>query len=256
VCGSGEVVAPPVGGAPPSQPASLVTYGQSRTQKNHHEWNRQQKRVFQRLTSWCFEAVGRGCSLNRVDLTTAPFGPAHLLRPHLQLLRRRVERVFGFKGIEVFCVETSEGNGVLHMVWAWQGEQSFYIPQAWLSLEWQKIHGAPIAFIRKMRCTKKDIQSVGGYFALQYLSDQRGALVRMSWSWWRSRVALSRGWETLKKMGRVRSEASVWCGCSPTLYSVSMADVILAWESLLRSGEAMLGETLLIVKGRQVVEVC
>jgi len=116
----------------------------------------------------------------RVDLTTAPDGRADLLRKHLQELRRRAERVFRFPHIEMFVVETSEGNGVLHMVWAWQGERSFYIPQDWISTEWERIHGAPVTWVRKMRVDRKDIRCVGRYFALQYLSDQRGALVRMA----------------------------------------------------------------------------
>ena len=84
---------------------------------------KKQRRVFQRLVSWCFEAKSRDCQLSRVDLTTAVGGPAHLLRRHLQELRRRVERDLGYKGIETFVVETSEGNGVLHMVWAWAGSR-------------------------------------------------------------------------------------------------------------------------------------
>jgi hypothetical protein len=79
-------------------------------------WTRQQRRVFQRLTSWCYETKSRDCQLLRVDLTTASCGPAKLLRRHLQELRRRIERDLGYRGVEMFVVETSEGNGVLHMV--------------------------------------------------------------------------------------------------------------------------------------------
>lgn len=67
-------------------------------------------------TSWCYEAKSRDCQLSRVDLTTAVNGPTHLLRRHLQELCRRVERDLGLQGLELFVVETSEGNGVLHMV--------------------------------------------------------------------------------------------------------------------------------------------
>jgi len=211
--------------------------------------------VFQRLTSWCFEAVGRDCQLVRVDLTTATDGRADSLRLHLHELRRRVERHWRFPHVEMFVVETSEGNGVLHMVWAWLGNRSFYIPQGWLSDEWARIHGAPIVYVRKMAVSKKDIKCVGRYFALQYLSDQGGALVRMSWSWWRSRVALARGWEALKAAARKRSEASTWCGCNPDFETVTIEDLVRAWEALLREGTAVLGETCFTVMGRDVVEV-
>jgi hypothetical protein len=155
----------------------------------------------------------------------------------------------------MFVVETSEGYGVLHMVWAWVGGRSFYINQDWLSQEWAKIHGAPVVWVRKMRVDRKDIRCVGRYFALQYLADQRGALVRMSWSWWRSRVALARGWESLKRLASVSflDDTSKWGWRRE--YVHTMAEVVAAWEHLLSSGGAMLGETLLEVRGRDVVEV-
>ncbi len=78
--------------------------------------------------------------MNRVDLTTAVGGDAFKLRRHLQELRRRVERDLGFNDLRLFVIETSEGNGVLHMVWAWRGSRSFFIEQEWLSQEWEKIH--------------------------------------------------------------------------------------------------------------------
>jgi hypothetical protein len=59
---------------------------------------------------------------------------------------------------------STEGNGVLHRVWAWVGKRSFYIPQDWLSSEWEKIHGAPVVWVRKMRIDRKDIKRVGRYF--------------------------------------------------------------------------------------------
>jgi hypothetical protein len=192
--------------------------------------------------------------LVRLDLTTATDGKADLLRLHLQELRRRVERVLGFAHVEMFTVETSEGNGVLHMVWAHEGPQSFYIPQDWLSDQWTQIHGAPVVWVRKMRVDRKDIKCVGRYFALQYLSDQRGALVRMSWSWWRSRVALARGWEALKRAGRKRDEAATWTGCNPDFTTVTMNDLVCAWEAILREGTAVLGDTLFVVRGRDVGE--
>ena len=123
-------------------------------------------------SSWCYEAKSRDCQLSRVDLTTAVGGPAHLLRRHLQELRRRVEQGLGYKGIETFVVETSEGNGVLHMVWAWAGDRQFITYyQKLLSETWATIHGAPIVFIRRMNLAKDSIRRVGRYFALQYLSD-------------------------------------------------------------------------------------
>ncbi len=124
------------------------------------QWSRKQWRVFQRLTSWCYEAKSRGCQLARVDLTTASGGPAPFLRKHLQELRRRIERDLGYPGIETFVVETSEGNWVLHMVWAWVGDRTFIVDQGWLSEQWEKIHGAFIVYIRRMNLGKSSIRRV------------------------------------------------------------------------------------------------
>lgn len=218
-------------------------------------WTRQQRRVFQRLTSWCYEAKSRECQLSRVDLTTAVGGPVSLLRKHLQELRRRVERDLGFQGVEMFIVETSEGNGVLHMIWGWQGSCDFIIDQRWLSKQWTKIHGAPIVFIRRMNLAKQDIRRVGRYFALQYLADQRGALVRMSWSWKRARFAIGKTWAFMVKQFRLRSQESTWCGVNPGLVDVTFADLLVSWEELLSRGWCILGETLFCVQGREVKEL-
>ena len=218
-------------------------------------WSRQQKRCFNRLTSWCFETKARDCQLNRVDLTTADGGRADLLRKHLQELRRRIERDLDFKGLEMFIVETTEGNGVLHMVWAWRGGREFIIEQRWLSAQWEKIHGAPVVWIRRMNLSKQDIRRVGRYFALQYLSDQRGALKRISWSWKRSRFALGKTWSFMVKQFRLRSKESSWCGVNPGLVEVTFQDLLAAWEKLLERGWCVLGSTLFCVEGREVKEL-
>ena len=238
--------------APAPSVPSLVINGQSSARK---EWTRQQKRIFERLTSWCVEAVGRGCQLSRVDLTTAPGGEAKKLRRHQQELRRRVERAYGFKGIEQFVLETTEGNGVLHMVWAWQGSKLFYIPQSWLSEEWVKIHGAPVVWVRAMGLKRSDIRAVSRYFALQYLADQRGALVRASWSWRRSRVAMGKAWDDLKGHASVTFEDDKARWGRRREFMFCLEEVLAAWEGLLLDGQAMLGETLLEARERRVVAV-
>jgi hypothetical protein len=218
-------------------------------------WSKKQRRVYQRLVSWCFEAKSRDCQLIRVDLTTAPTGQALLLRRHLQELRRRIERDLGFKGLETFVVETSEGNGVLHMIWGWQGDRSFIIDQHWLSEQWERIHGAPIVFIRRMNLSKDDIRRIGRYFALQYLADQRGALVRMSWSWRRSRFAIGKSWKTLcrswRQINKLR-DARSWKYDEPEL---PFSELLIAWEDLLTRGWCQLGGILFCAEGREVQEL-
>jgi hypothetical protein len=223
--------------------------------ENFRPWTKQQRRVFQRLTSWCYEAKFRECQLSRVDLTTATGGSAHLLRRHLQELRRRIERDLGYRGMETFVVETSEGNGVLHMVWAWGGNRTFIIDQRWLSEQWTRIHGAPIAFIRRMNLAKDSIRRVARYFAVQYLADQEDALVRMSWSWRRSRFAIGKAWKFLCrafwKINRQRA-ARDWRDPQPDL---SFSDLLIAWEELLSRGWCSLGGILFCVENRELREL-
>lgn len=218
-------------------------------------WSRQQGRVFNRLVSFCTYHKGRGCQLSRVDLTTAVGGDASRLRRRLQELRRRVERELGYNDLRMFVIETTEGNGVLHMVWAWKGSREFWIDQDWLSKEWEKIHGAIIVYIRRMNLSVQDIRAVGRYFALQYLSDQRGALVRMSYSWRRGEVALGKSWEFFKREWRKKfSTFATWVGLNPSTVSVSWYEFLDAWGDLLLSGRAELGGFLYVVWAGEVQE--
>jgi hypothetical protein len=166
-----------------------------------------------------------------------------------------VERDLGYKGIETFVVETSEGNGVLHMVWAWLGNREFIVDQKWLSETWENIHGAPIVYIRWMDRGKDSIGRVGRYFALQYLADQRGALVRISWSWKRSRFAIGKAWAFMVKAYRARSKFATWSGVNPGLVDVTFDDLLVAWQELLSEGTTVLGETLFSVRNREIVEL-
>ncbi len=219
-------------------------------------WTKQQKRVFNRLISWCYEAKSRNCQISRIDLTTADNGPAHLLRRHLQELRRRVERDLGYKGVETFVVETSEGNGVLHMVWAWAGDRPFIIDQGWLSEQWDTIHGAYIVYIQRMNLGNNSIRRVGRYFALQYLADQRGALVRMSWSWKRARVAIGKGWKFMVRMLRlVRHDVHYAYKFDREMPDVTFQDLLVSWEEVLTEGSTVIGGRLLEVRERQIVEL-
>src|SRR5438445_491267 len=95
-----------------------------------------------------------GCLSPRRRRPTRPSSRGRSLwKDHKELLRR-VERTFGFKGVEHFGVETGEGLGVLHLLWAWQPRPgrrgvAFYIPQAWLSRTWAEIHGAPMVWVTR-----------------------------------------------------------------------------------------------------------
>jgi hypothetical protein len=149
--------------------------------------------------------VGEGCQLLRVDLTCISGGSVHLVE-HFKMLRRIVERTWGYE-VEYFKIETTEGNGVLHMVWAIRSEKPVYIPQKWLSSAWESITGAKIVYICKLgakrrnkagrtfqkRSTKEHLKYIARYMAGQYLADQE-AIARVSWSWWRNSVKIVRAY--------------------------------------------------------------
>ncbi|GAJ06306.1 unnamed protein product, partial [marine sediment metagenome] len=80
------------------------------------------------------------------------------------------------------AIKTSEGNGVLHILYA--GD---FIPQSWLSGNWLALHGAWNVDIRDTYGSKRGI---AGYLT-QYCAGQHKFL-RYSWSWgW---VALHGAW--------------------------------------------------------------
>lgn len=217
------------------------------------KWTRQQRRLYQRVRSLFTYWESHGYQFLWVCLTTAPGGDASKLAYHHKRIRQQLDRKLDYKGVEFFQVETTEGCGVLHVVWAWKGKRSFYVPQDWLSAEWLRIHGASVVWVSRIGKTQTDRDKVGRYCVSQYCADQRG-FVRFSYSWWSCAFPLHTSWERLKTL------------CSDTYrnderhrwerhYHVPIAEMIAVWESLLRDGEAMLGETLLAIRGRAVVEV-
>lgn len=130
-----------------------------------------------------------------VMLSTAQGGDAGKLRVHERELRRRVERKTGVRGIEYVCVDTSEGNGTLHLLWA--GNGSLYVEQKWLSEQWDEIHGARIVWVRRYRYGSRG--RLSRYMVSQYMSGQRGAGMRISWSWKATMgLPLKRAWRTFK----------------------------------------------------------
>lgn len=186
--------------AAPSGPGlpSVHISGHSSASENTREWkpwDRQQKRVFHRsktiLTYW----AQHGYTVAWVMLSSSPASNPDKLSRHHGELRRRIERVYGFKGIQFFQVKTTEGCGVIHCYWAWKAPDGyrgrpFIVPQAWLSEEWKKIHGASVVWISRMKLGGRSVARVTRYVVTQYLVDQEkggvSCLDGMSWSWRRT----------------------------------------------------------------------
>lgn len=104
------------------------------------------------------------------------------LRRDMQELRRRVADRWSVAGIKYVCVETMEGNGVLHMLWGAKADKGqFYIPYKWLSQEWEEIHGAWNVWVARVRDGKSSLRRLSRYIVSQYCGGQDG-LVRLSQS--------------------------------------------------------------------------
>jgi len=117
-----------------------------------------------------FKWLMLGVTLRFLTLTSAPGADYSRLNRHFEVLVKRIKRSFGCQ-FEYIKIKTREGNGVLHVIYAGP-----YIPQPWLSRNWEEIHGAKVVHIRKMYFGKGLRNYLGSY-----LQDQ-------------GRLSYSRGW--------------------------------------------------------------
>lgn len=217
-------------------------------------WTKQQKRIFSRSTSFCIEARSRGCQLFWVGLTTASGGDRKKLGLHFQELRKRIERTFHYY-IEYLTIETTEGFGVFHQIWAikTKEDRAAWIDQGWISKEWEEIHGAKIVYIKRMWGEDRGIHNVSKYMVQNYLTDQ-DKLVRMSWSWKRAKVPIARAWNFFKRyvirnMFRSDRMGSTWI---PTI-EVTYKEMLEAWRSLLTLSKCSIGGKVFIIFDRNIL---
>lgn len=216
----------------------------------HKPWDRHQKRVFARAISWMTEAASRGCQLFWICLTTAPDGKAEDLERDFQELRRRVERRFKYY-VEYFSVRTSEGNGVLHQVWAIKDDRTVWISQHWLSEEWEKIHGAHRVWIKRISRGDSSHKNIGRYIVTHYLGDQ-SQLKNMSYSWWRSKFAIGKAWEFYKRHARKFSDLSTYVGFNQNIITVTYREMLKGWHQVLTQGYTILGSAVFFINNRQL----
>ena len=151
-----------------------------------HGYTKRQRKVYHRLISGLQVANHRKQKVRFMTLTSSHIRESRFLNKHFEILKKRIERKFGFKFNQYFKVETTEGNGVLHIVFCGK-----YIPQKWLSNQWKEIHKSPIVDIR---IVKGDSKGIARYLVGDYLCSQ--PIVRMSYGW---------GWVH-------KGFTSSWCG--------------------------------------------
>ena len=170
-----------------------------------HNEEFKRKRLYRTLASLILIWTAHGYQMLRVDLTSAVGADYSKLRSRYKQLRRKIESEFDYPGIENFIIETSEGNGVLHMILAWKDKslinpRKFYIPKQWLSDEWSKLHeGSIIVYVAKYENGETSRKRLSRYLVSQYMANHSSALVRYSYSWGRSLgVPLGKTWNLFK----------------------------------------------------------
>lgn len=220
--------------------------------KVEHMWDRKQKRTYKNLKSWMIYEKSQGGQLLRVDLTSI-IEREKSLTENFKELRRRVERVYGYK-VGYFKIETNEGNGVLHMVWSIRQKKAVWIPQKWLSEEWEKISGAKIVYIKRITETKGSMSRIGGYLVEQYLAGQ-GAIVRVSWSWWRSGLAIGKAFKDYYMECKQNNYGRMIMGMSKLedyKYYIDYKKMMEGWNCLLERGSCQFNNLLFMITDKGI----
>jgi len=169
-------------------------------------WSRKQKRGYNRVLSCLQLWQSNGYQMLWVMLSSGPASDPLKLAEHHDRLIKMVERR-GFPWIHHFQVRTSEGHGVLHVVWAWKAEdgfrsKSFFVNQSWLSQAWDRLHGARVVWICRIGARRRDAFKVARYCIAQYVGEQSG-YEYMSYSWKRSfGFPLVSCWRKFKELTR------------------------------------------------------
>lgn len=135
-------------------------------------WSKKQRRSFHRVLSGLKRAHYLGVPIRFMTLTSADRSRYAVINDDFEVLRKRIVRHFG--RFEYCKIRTSEGNGVIHVLY-----RGSFVPQSWLSDAWGDIHGSPIVDIRLLKGRTKPIAR---YLAVQYMSLQIG-FTHLSWSW-------------------------------------------------------------------------
>lgn len=121
-CADRERNAPAGAPAPGGAAAPLLDIGCGNVPQYEprKRWSRKQwvtrRTTLDRLNYW--QANGYQCLW--VTLTSSPSSPLARLRKDLQILRKRMARQLDYDKVAYICVDTREGHGVLHIIFAWK----------------------------------------------------------------------------------------------------------------------------------------
>lgn len=160
--------------------------------------DKKRKRAFQRLVSGLQIARNENAYMRFMTLTSPRGGGKRSIRKSFDVLKLCIKRAtlerdgfLGFKFNRYFCIRTAEGNGVLHVIF-W----GRFIPQAWLSSQWERIHGAFRVDIRACHTVRKRVNGLVGYLLTEYVSKQ--PIERMSYGWLWAWLGVCKSWSRVK----------------------------------------------------------
>jgi len=138
------------------------------------DWGKKQRRGYHRVVSGIKKGIYNGDRLRFLTLTNKTWN--FRLNQDFQALKQRIRRA-GYH-FEYWKCRTSEGGGVLHIVY--RGD---YIPQNYISECWYQITGdSYVVDIREIDTS--DYKCVARYVVSQHLTGGQGIdYVRSSWSW-------------------------------------------------------------------------
>jgi hypothetical protein len=192
-----------------SQRASFNVSSSSST-FNPNNFDNKAKRnrsMFHRLHTGLQIASYRNQPMRFLTLTTDPKnrkvdrnGKIRSPKDSFDILRQKIERAKiekdGFQGFKLnkyYCLRTSEGYGVLHIIF-WGGR---FIPFKWLQDTWLKIHGAKQVNIKFVDNLKRTINGLVGYLLDRYLLNQ--PIQRMSYGWGWAWLGFCKSWNKVKE---------------------------------------------------------
>jgi hypothetical protein len=196
---------------------------------------RKHARAFQRMLTRLQIAKNNNAYMRFMTVTSAR-EQKRPIKKSFAVLRLRIERAtykrdgfVGFKFNRYFCLRTSEGNGVLHIVF-W----GRFIPQDWLSKNWLDIHGAFRADIRACFTKKRRVDGLVGYLLTNYLTEQ--PIERMSYGWKWAWLGFCKSWEHVKRTySWLRSAGRGEFGAKPNFgfHHVYHNESVDAWHCVL-----------------------
>ena len=139
---------------------------------NKSQGSRRLKRFYQRAKSGLSMARKKGEFLAFLTLTSSP-SSTRKISYSWDILRKRIYRRFG--RVEYIWVREFTKSGLEHMHVIIRGP---YIPQRWLSNNWESIHGAKVVYIEAIWDSSKALK-----YMVKYMAKEIKGRFGYSWGW-------------------------------------------------------------------------